>query len=169
MNQFENCVCVYSWRLIMHPRHPGSGDAYSDRELTPNFELWVEFPCVPTCFHMQYIVDTSMEKTSRVLQHGNPKIWISFQKRSNLIFDLIREFYIMDSWEAKKWIFSRKTCLPESFCCHVLWTMFRLYCAHCLVKSCSIQYSSMSQHTCVNYMHIYLSMSCIVVPSRVYI
>ena len=30
---------------------PTSGDAYRDRRLTTNFELWVEIFCVPTCFH----------------------------------------------------------------------------------------------------------------------
>ena len=31
---------------------PSSGDAYSDRQLTPNFELWLEIFRVPTRFHM---------------------------------------------------------------------------------------------------------------------
>ena len=30
-----------------------SVDAYSDRLLTPNFELWVEIFCVPTCFYIR--------------------------------------------------------------------------------------------------------------------
>ena len=30
---------------------PSSGEAYRDRQLTTNFELWVEIFCVPTCFH----------------------------------------------------------------------------------------------------------------------
>ena len=29
-----------------------SGDAYNDRQLTPNFELLVEIFCVPTCFFL---------------------------------------------------------------------------------------------------------------------
>ena len=32
---------------------PSSGEAYRDRRLTTNFELWVEIFCVPTCFHMR--------------------------------------------------------------------------------------------------------------------
>ena len=32
---------------------PSSGDAYSDRTLFLNFELWVEIFCVPTCFHVR--------------------------------------------------------------------------------------------------------------------
>ena len=30
-----------------------SGEAYRDRRLTTNFELWVEIFCVPTCFHVR--------------------------------------------------------------------------------------------------------------------
>ena len=40
----------------MHPRHyasSSSGEAFSDRQLTLNFELWVEIFCVPTCFHVR--------------------------------------------------------------------------------------------------------------------
>ena len=32
---------------------PSSGEAYRDRRLTTNFELWVEIFCVSTCFHMR--------------------------------------------------------------------------------------------------------------------
>ena len=32
---------------------PTSGEAYRDRRLTTNFELWVEIFCEPTCFHMR--------------------------------------------------------------------------------------------------------------------
>ena len=36
------------------------------------------------------VIDTSMERSSRVLQHGNPKIWIFFQKSSEFEFWLWR-------------------------------------------------------------------------------
>ena len=113
--------------VIMHSRPPGrlcipilrggyaspsSREAYRDRRLTINFELWVEIFCVPTCFHMRIpnpclsvcphpekrnhhsfvnmspilVIDTSMERSSRVLHHGNPKIWFFF-KVWNLNFD----------------------------------------------------------------------------------
>ena len=109
-----------------------SGEAYRDRRLTTNFELWVAifwkkkkkkknstqlqlknfsfeifwvwnflcadmFPCedsktvsvcLSICPHPEkrnhhsfvnisptLVIDTSMERSSRVLQHGNPKIW----------------------------------------------------------------------------------------------
>ena len=86
---------------------PSSGEAYRDRRLTTNFELWVEIFCVPTCFHMRFpkpclsvcphpekrnplsfvnisptlVIDTSMERSSRVLNHGNTKIWFFFFKK----------------------------------------------------------------------------------------
>ena len=99
---------------------PISGEAYRDRRLTTNFELWVEIFCVSTCFHVRIpkpclsvglsvrpsvcphpekrnrlsfvnisptlVIDASMERSSRVLHHGNPKIWIFFQKSSKFDF-----------------------------------------------------------------------------------
>ena len=97
---------------------PSSGEAYRDRRLTTNFELWVEIFCVSTCFHVRIpkpclsvrpsvcphpekrnplsfvnisptlVIDTSMERSSWVLHHGNPKIWIFFLK--SLKFDFWR-------------------------------------------------------------------------------
>ena len=104
---------------------PTSGEAYRDRRLTTNFELWVKIFCVPTCFHVRIpkpclsvrpsvcpsvcphpekryhnsfvnispilVIDTSMERSSRVLHHGNPKIWIFFQKSSKFEFWLLKK------------------------------------------------------------------------------
>ena len=80
-----------------HYASPSSGEAYRDRQLTTNFELWVEIFCVPTCFHVRIpkpclsvspekrnnygfvnisptlVIDTLMKRSSRVLQHGNTK------------------------------------------------------------------------------------------------
>ena len=39
--------------LMYHYASPTSGEAYRDRQLTTNFELWVEIFCVPTCFHVR--------------------------------------------------------------------------------------------------------------------
>ena len=102
---------------------PTSGEAYRNRRLTTNFELWVKIFCVPTCFHMRIpkpclsvcpsiclypekrnhpsfvnvsptlVIDTSMERSSQVLQHGNPKIWIFFQKSLKFEF-----WFLMKSW-----------------------------------------------------------------------
>ena len=128
---------------------PSSGEAYRGRQLTTNFELWVEIFCVPTCFHMRIpkpspsvyeyysietqrvdffffflkfeigeikifcpypekrnrpgfvdisptlVIDTSMERSSRVLQHGNPKIWFFFQKNLKLNFDMCQRAEIV--------------------------------------------------------------------------
>ena len=91
---------------------PTSGEAYRDRRLTTNFELWVEIFCVLTCFHVMIpkpclsvcpsvhlsvcshpekryhhsfvnisptlVIDTSMERSSLLLHHGNPKIGFFF-------------------------------------------------------------------------------------------
>ena len=113
-----------SWRAVRigkdYYASPTSGEAYRDRRLTTNFELWVEIFCVSTCFHVRIpkpclsvclsvrlsvrpsvcphpekrnplsfvnisptlVIDTSMGRSSRVLHHGNPKIWFYFQKSS---------------------------------------------------------------------------------------
>ena len=44
-NNFINAATYYAF--------PSSGEAYRNRRLTTNFELWVEFFCVPTCFHVR--------------------------------------------------------------------------------------------------------------------
>ena len=76
---------------------PFSGEAYRDRQLTPNFELWVEIFCVPTCFHMRIpkpclsvrtgtprkeitptlVIDTLMERSSRVPSRAVPILSVS--------------------------------------------------------------------------------------------
>ena len=84
--------------LCINYASPSSRETYNDRQLTTNFELWVEIFCVLTCFHMRIpkpclsvcpypekknqtgfvninptlVVDTSMDRSSRVLQHGTP-------------------------------------------------------------------------------------------------
>ena len=91
-----------------------SGEAYRNQQLTTNFELWVEIFCVPTCFHMRIpkpclsvcpypekrsrhsfvnisptlVIDTSMERSLRVLQHGKPKIRF-FIKKFKIEFTLV--------------------------------------------------------------------------------
>ena len=106
--------------FLVYYASPTSGEAYRNRRLTTNFELWVEIFCVPTYFHMRIpkpclsvcpsvcpsicpypekrnhpsfvnisptlVNDTSMERSSRVLQHGNPKVWIFFPKSSKFEF-----------------------------------------------------------------------------------
>ena len=43
-------ICLY---VYLFYASPSSGEAYRDRRLTTNFELWVEIFCVPTCFHVR--------------------------------------------------------------------------------------------------------------------
>ena len=49
----------------MHPWdfYASSGDAYSDRQLTPNFEFWPEIFCVSTCFHMMLLKSSLSVRT----------------------------------------------------------------------------------------------------------
>ena len=102
------------WGSTSSYASPTSGEAYRDRQLTTNFEFWVEIFCVPSCFHVRIpkpclsvslsvclsicpnpekrnhhsfvnisptlVIDTSMERSSRVLHHGNQKIWIFSKK-----------------------------------------------------------------------------------------
>ena len=39
--------------IMYHYASPTSGEAYRNRRLTTNFELWVEIFCVSTCFHVR--------------------------------------------------------------------------------------------------------------------
>ena len=44
----------FMWlKLFSYYASPTSGEAYRDRQLTTNFELWVEIFCVSTCFHVR--------------------------------------------------------------------------------------------------------------------
>ena len=72
---------------------------------TPKFDFFfffskkfkIEFRCVLTSWnHLSFvnisptlIIDTSMERSSRVLHHGNPKIWKKFQESSKFEFWLV--------------------------------------------------------------------------------
>ena len=56
MNGIALCVmCARGLGLLTSNNYasPTSGEAYRNRRLTTNFELWVEIFCVPTCFHMR--------------------------------------------------------------------------------------------------------------------
>ena len=110
---FNHLCCLF---LIHYYVSPSSEKVFRDRQLTTNFEFWVEIFCVPTCFHVRIpkpclficlsvppekrshhsfvnisptlVIDTSMERSSRELQQWNPKIWFFFfQKCPKLNFD----------------------------------------------------------------------------------
>ena len=116
MDNIDQVIRQFVMRLVqVYLQHfyasPTSGNAYSDRELTPNFEL--KFLCadmfpyedsktVSVCpypekrIHLNFVnvsptlvIDTSMESSSRVLHHEHPKIWFSFLKSLNLILNCI--------------------------------------------------------------------------------
>ena len=130
MHLYEDIGDASSSRLgsISSYASPSSGEAYRDRRLTTNFELWVEIFCVSTCFHVRIpkpclsvclsvcpsvrldphpekknhnsfvnisptlVIDASMERSSRVLKHGNPKIWIIKKKVWNSKFDFTKSW-----------------------------------------------------------------------------
>ena len=59
------------------------------------FEFWI---VMMSWNHLSFVnisptlvIDASMERSSRVLLHGNPKIWYFFQKSSKLNFDFCRK------------------------------------------------------------------------------
>ena len=80
------------------------------------------------------VIDTSMERSSRVLHHGNPKIWFFFQKKfvfwlltkswnhlcfvnisPTLVIDSLihqwkgfHEYYTIESWNPNIWFFFLK-------------------------------------------------------------
>ena len=125
--KFSMCLCLSNTTFLGIYASPSSGEAYRNRRLTTNFELWVEIFCVPTCFHVRIpkpclsvrpsvsphpekgnplsfvnisptlVIDTSMERSSRVLQHGNPKIWfVFFKKVRNWIWLVF--WLVLKSW-----------------------------------------------------------------------
>ena len=121
------------------------------------------------------VIDASLERSSRVLQHGNPKIRISFKKRSKLNFDLCwraeialvspisvltpavvndtsieRSSRVLYNEKLKVWRYSeKKNTWTECFCCHLLETIFSLYCAHWLCYHSIHKHSSWSQYISV--------------------
>ena len=87
-------------RYFIFYASPSSGEAYWDRQLTTNFELKffvcrhvsmrIPKPCIDVCPYPEkrnrpitptLVIDRSMERSSRVLHHGNPKIWFFFSKK----------------------------------------------------------------------------------------
>ena len=113
-------------RVVVYANYasPSSGEAYRDRRLTTNFELWVEIFCVSACFHVRIpkpclsvcphpekwyhhsfvnisptlAIDTSMERSSRVLHHGNPNFFFFFFQKSSK-FEFWHVFWlVLKSW-----------------------------------------------------------------------
>ena len=105
-----------TWQKVSYYAFPPSGDACSDRQLSLNFELWVEIFCVQTCFHMRipksclsvctqrsvsslitliiYINVVSIYQWKGLHKYYNIKTrkfnFFLFQKRLKLNFDLCR-------------------------------------------------------------------------------
>ena len=58
---------------------PDLREAYRDRRLTTNFELWVEIFCVPTCFHMR-IQKPCLSVCPSVCPHPEKRNHLSFRQ-----------------------------------------------------------------------------------------
>ena len=94
-NDYCDSFALNFWLYDDYYASPSSGEAYSDRQLTLNFELWVEIFCELNVsiwgFENSVCLSVprekkSMERFSRVLQHGNPpKIDFIFKKGRNKI------------------------------------------------------------------------------------
>ena len=103
-------IRMRSFHILSNYASPSSGEAYRDRQLTTNFELkffvcrhvsmWgFQNPvCLSICPYPEkrnhhsfvnisptLVIDTSIERSSRVPQHGHSKIWIFFKKVRNWI------------------------------------------------------------------------------------
>ena len=105
---------IYAWNILKLLCIPSSWEAYSDRQLTTNFELWVEIfvirhvsiwglqNCVRLCFRTPrkktifvnispttLVIDTSMERFSWVATYYSMETqnFDFFQRSSKLNFD----------------------------------------------------------------------------------
>ena len=101
--KFWHLYVIMSSRYLLHLYASLSlgMHTYSDRQLSPYFEFWVEIFCVQDVFPYEdfktvsvcsypekrnhpgfvnispiLVIDASKERSSRVLHHGNPKNWI---------------------------------------------------------------------------------------------
>ena len=72
-------------RLKNYYASPSSGDAYSDRQLTLNFELRVEIFCVPICFHMR-------------IPKSCPSVSLYPEERNNHSFVNVSPTVLIDIW-----------------------------------------------------------------------
>ena len=89
---------------------PSSRDACSNRQLIPNFELWVEIFCVLTCFHMRI-----PKPCLSVHLYPEKRIHLNFVHIIlTLVIDTSIERFSQDySLGTKKFVFlKKKTCLP---------------------------------------------------------
>ena len=73
--------------------HHGNPKNLNFSQNSSKFEFWL---LTKSWNHLSFVnisptlvIDTSMERSSRVLHHGNPKIWIFFQKSSKFEFWLL--------------------------------------------------------------------------------
>ena len=109
--KFEFCLLTKSWNHLsfvnisptlvidasmersLRVLHHGNQKIWFFFQKSSKFEFWL---LTKSWNHLSFVnisptlvIDTSMERSSRVLHHGNPKIWFFFQKSSKFEFWLL--------------------------------------------------------------------------------
>ena len=71
--------------------HHGNQKIWFFFQISSKFEFWLVLKSWNNLSFVNIsptlVIDTSMERSSRVIQHGNPKIWFFFKKVQNSNFD----------------------------------------------------------------------------------
>ena len=96
---------IYQWKGLHEYYNMETLKFVSFFQKSLKFEFWLVFWLVPNSWnHLRFVyisptlaIDTSMERSSRVLQHGNPKIWKNIQKSSKFEFWLVF-WVVLNSW-----------------------------------------------------------------------
>ena len=90
-------VCLYPRITLASWIHHGNPKIwiFFKKFRNSNFDLWQRAEItlassISVLLTPKLVIDTSMERSWRVLHNGNPNIWIFFKKVQNLNFDLWR-------------------------------------------------------------------------------
>ena len=89
--------------------HPGNSKIWFFFQKSSKFECWLVLKSWNNLSFVNIsptlVIDSSMERSSRVLQHGNPKIWIFFKEVRNSNFDFRQraEIILASSISALHW------------------------------------------------------------------
>ena len=103
---FPQCLFCLSRNSYFYAS-PSSVEAYRDRRLTPNFELWVEILCVPTCFHMRIPKPCLSVRLSAPREKKSPLLR-QYQSYISNWYVNEKVFTSTTTWEPKNLIFFSK-------------------------------------------------------------
>ena len=201
----KNCEAWILMKLqCVYYASPTSGEAYRDRRLTTNFELWVEifcadmFPCedsktVSVCLSVHLypekrnhpgfvnisptlVIDTSMERPSRVLHHGNPEMWNFFQKVRNWLNWILSVHRVSVCWEKKSpWLRQYQSYISnwyvngKVFTSTTTWEPIFFFFQKKVWNWIWLVLKSWNQHSSRSHLYVDIgdAAGCIVVPLRV--